>query len=184
MRTMKAFVSGQLNEKVRIRAAYDQLAKAGIEVTHDWTTTDNIGDYSANAREAGYRAKLDVQGVIEADVYILLTDNQICGKGMYVELGAALALASISGSPAVCIVGPRNHESIFYYHPLARHFADLRSCLKFLQHVMADQLPARGQLVDTSRVASSKFTSRRRKSRPGSLQPRIKGVNGTLDLFQ
>lgn len=151
---MKAFVSGQLEEKDRICAVYAKLAEAGIEITHDWTTTDNITNYSQNAREAGVRAGLDVQGVVDADVYILMTDNQVCGKGMYVELGAALALARISGAPEICIVGPRNHESIFYYHPLARHFSDFDVCLEYLQRIQASVSSSGAQPIGIKRAKS------------------------------
>ena len=130
---MKAFVSGQLAEKEQIRTIYSKLEDMGMEVTHDWTNTDTLENYSKNSKEAGHRAKLDIDGVCHADMYILMTNNQLPGKGMYVELGAALALAQTTGSPEILIVGPKNHESIFYYHPLTKHFADIDSCLRYVR---------------------------------------------------
>lgn len=131
---MKAFVSGQLKEREKIREVFAKLAALGIEVTHDWTTTDDMPkNYAKNAAEAGIRAKRDIDGVRNADFYILMTDNEFLGRGMYVELGAALSLAETRGSPKVYVVGPRNHESIFYYHPLATHFADIDSCLDHIK---------------------------------------------------
>ena len=117
---MKVFVSGQLGEKAAVRRAYGKLRAAGLEVTHDWTRTDNIGDKLLAREESGKRAALDIQGVIEADVYVLLSDNREVGKGMYVELGAALAMKSTTGRPDVFIVGPLNHLSVFYLHPAIR----------------------------------------------------------------
>ncbi len=136
---MKAFVSGQLGEKDRIRNVYARLSEIGIDITHDWTTTDNLGDYSGNLEEVGLRAARDINGVRDADLYILMTDNKERGKGMYVELGAALALAEQRGSPQIFIVGPRNHESIFYYHPLTQHFTDLESCISYIKQVIASK---------------------------------------------
>ena len=77
---MKVFVSGQLGEKRVIRSVFDKLKTMGIEVTHDWTMTDDLGNYTANAEEAGARAALDIQGVLEADLYILMTNNRSRGK--------------------------------------------------------------------------------------------------------
>lgn len=130
---MKIFVSGQLREKEHVRHVYQMLIQRGHEVTHDWTRTDNFrGSYGADKREAGQRAAHDVDGVMKAERYIILTDNSRCGKGMYVELGVALARAR-SGEPIeIAIVGPMNHESIFYYHPLACHFSNIEEYLDHL----------------------------------------------------
>lgn len=105
-----------------------------MQITHDWTRTDDISNgYADNPAEAGKRAKLDIDGVCAADVYILMTNNDSPGKGMYVELGAALALAERTKKPEIYVVGPKNHESIFYYHPRARHFEDIDACLEDIQ---------------------------------------------------
>lgn len=126
---MRAFVSGQLAEKQKIRQVYALLRNVGIAVTHDWTLTDTLVDYRQARPEAGRRAALDIHGVLTSDLYILLSDNEKCGKGMYVELGAALALAERFGSPNVFVVGPMNHESIFYHHPLVNQCATIQECL-------------------------------------------------------
>lgn len=181
---MKVFVSGQLKEKDRIRDVYAQLVDAEIEITHDWTNTDNIGDYATNAREAGVRADLDVRGVLDADAYVLMTDNRHCGKGMYVELGAALALASIKGTLEVCIVGPKNHESIFYYHPLARHFADFDSCLEYLKGIRRQAAGSfRLQPVNAPRPISSGKISASSKARTAPRR-RMRRAKGSGDLFR
>lgn len=39
------------------------------------------------------------------------------GKGMYTELGAALALNMTIGSPVIYLLGAKEHASIFYFHP-------------------------------------------------------------------
>lgn len=136
---MNVFVSGQLNEKRKIRKIFKALLRQGHHITHDWTRTDNLGpDYRSQADEAGRRAQLDINGVAAADLYILITDNLAQGKGMYVELGAALALAVQRGAPEIIVVGPRNHESIFYYHPVARHFETIEDCLAYTKTLGAD----------------------------------------------
>lgn len=129
------FISGQIKEKYRIREVFAQLEAAGHQITHDWTRTDNMPKpYSLAPAEAGLRASKDIQGVLDADVYILMSDNRDSGKGMYVELGAALALATSQAKPIeLYVVGPMNHESIFYYHPLVTHVETVEEVLRLIE---------------------------------------------------
>jgi hypothetical protein len=118
---LKVFVSSQIGEKEEVRKAYAAFTGAGMSITHDWTTTDDIGDKLFRLDEAGRRAKLDIDGVCSSDVYVLLSGNRHVGKGMYVELGAALALHGRESRPEIFVVGPMNHLSIFYLHPAVSH---------------------------------------------------------------
>jgi hypothetical protein len=131
---MKVFVSGQILEKERIREVYGLLRECGHTITHDWTLTDSMpASYSDSPSEAALRAQKDIEGVLAADAYLIIADNQVAGKGMYVELGTALALASARGQGfPILLVGPMRHESIFYYHPHVRRFAVLSDALHFL----------------------------------------------------
>ena len=130
---VRVFVSGQIGEKERIRDVFEYLRAVGWRVTHDWTRTDDIGDLLQSPEEAGRRAAADIQGVLDADVYLLISDNKEAGKGMYVELGAALALAEKHGSPDVYVAGPMNHPSIFYLHPRVRSFPDVAGVVADVQ---------------------------------------------------
>lgn len=120
----KVFVSGQVDDVDCVRKVYKKLELAGFTVTHDWTTSDVIlsGREAKlnNTKEAGLRAEKDINGVVDADVYILLSDNEKVGKGMYAELGAALALNKRSGRPDIYIVGSLKHLSVFYLHPAVK----------------------------------------------------------------
>ncbi len=133
MNTTKVFVSAQIDEKDAARRAFAEFRAAGMTITHDWTTTDAIGDMRARCAEAGRRAQLDIDGVVGCDVYVLLSDNKCVGKGMYVELGAALALkATVRPELRVCVVGPMNHSSIFYLHPDVEHYGSVAELLTSL----------------------------------------------------
>jgi hypothetical protein len=135
---MKIFVSGQIDEKEEINSIYKKLQDAGHEVTHDWTKTDDIGDKLTNQKEAGLRAAKDITGVVEADVYILVSNNSKPGKGMYVELGAALALNEAVGKPQIITIGSRNHLSIFYLHPAVCHLDTIEDVLQKLSTKRTD----------------------------------------------
>lgn len=47
---------------------------------------------------------------------VLVVASEHDGRGMLVELGAALARAR-SGDLKHVVVGPIRHESVFYFHP-------------------------------------------------------------------
>lgn len=117
----RIFVSGQLDDVNCVKDAYKRLLEAGHSITHDWTESDVfLSSKEAkleNKEEAGLRARKDLDGVIVCDVYILLSNNEKAGKGMYVELGAALALKEVTGKPEIYVVGEMNHMSVFYLHP-------------------------------------------------------------------
>lgn len=121
---MKIFVSGQITDLDNVRSVQKRLIEAGHEITHDWTRNETgdkmLGDNEAklaDVQETGRRAKLDIKGVVDCDAYVVCTDNAKVGKGMYAELGAALALNVTNGRPKVYLVGSMNHMTVFYFHP-------------------------------------------------------------------
>ncbi|HSX42502.1 MAG TPA: hypothetical protein VLF59_00265 [Candidatus Saccharimonadales bacterium] len=126
---MKIFVSGQIQDVEAVHDIQQKLIRAGHSITHDWTQNEtgnntmlaSDADKLKDIDETARRAKLDIQGVIACDAFVLCTDNQHVGKGMYAELGAALALAVSRGTPRVYVVGAQRHMSVFYFHPLAVH---------------------------------------------------------------
>lgn len=120
---MKIFVSGQINDIENVRQVQNALIDAGHTITHDWTRNESGDKMLAgreaklqNTQESARRAKLDIDGVLDADAYIICTDNERLGRGMYVELGAAIALLERTGNPRIFLIGEMNHLSIFYLH--------------------------------------------------------------------
>lgn len=132
----KVFVSGQIGDTGRVREAYIKLKDAGFTITHDWTSTDTFlggrEDKLKNREEAGMRAAKDIDGVLDSNIYILISDNEEVGKGMYVELGAALALNKKFGKPDIYIVGALNHLSVFYLYPAVKLRESMEEVIKEL----------------------------------------------------
>lgn len=155
---MRVFVSGQIEEKKSVAASYRKFLNCGWSITHDWTRTDEIGDKRANRGEAARRAEADVNGVLDCDVYVLLSNNQRVGKGMYVELGAALASRALTGRPRICVVGPMNHLSIFYLHPEVMHLPDVESVIDEMSRGSVSALPRR-RVDGTADATSSRVAS-------------------------
>jgi hypothetical protein len=136
---MKIFVSGQIDDIANVRSVQSKLVAAGHTITHDWTrneTGDKMlakpEDKLRDIQETGRRAELDINGVVDCDAYVICTDNEKVGKGMYVELGAALALQATTNKPKIFLLGNMNHMSVFYFHPSVIHLATLDELVKEL----------------------------------------------------
>lgn len=130
---MKVFVSGQIGEKENIQSIYKRLEAEGFEITHDWTRTDDLAIEDKASTEAGIRAYKDIEGVCNAEAYLIVTDNEKRGKGMYVELGAALALVQTGRNLSIYLVGSNNHPSIFYNHPAVQYCESLDECIMHMK---------------------------------------------------
>lgn len=133
---MEVFVSGQITDLDNVRAVQDALLEAGHTITHDWTRNETGDQMLAgrqakldNPEEAARRAVADMEGVIECDAYVICTDNENMGKGMYVELGGAIALHETQNRPAIYMLGKMAHMSIFYLHPAVTHLGSTKELI-------------------------------------------------------
>jgi hypothetical protein len=136
---MKIFVSGQIEDIEYVRKVQAEFINAGHEITHDWTTNETgakmLGSREAkleNLYESRKRATNDINGVVDSEVYVICTDNEKVGKGMYVEIGAALGLNAKFNVPRIYLVGAMNHMSIFYLHPAVIKVDKVSDILKSL----------------------------------------------------
>ncbi len=130
---MKFFISGQIEDIPAVREIMKRVTDTGHVITHDWTTSDIMlsGDNKFNdLTETGRRAQADIQGVLDCDVYVLCSDNQKAGKGMYVELGAALGRVQAGEDIRLYVIGGLNHSSIFYLHPVVRRVDTIEEVLE------------------------------------------------------
>lgn len=136
---MKIFVSGQIEDIEYVRKVQNEFVKAGHEITHDWTTNETGAQMLSsreakleNLEESKKRATNDINGVVNSDVYVICTNNEKVGKGMYVEIGAALGLNAKFDSPKIFLLGPLNHMTIFYLHPAVQYVDSVDDILKLL----------------------------------------------------
>lgn len=62
-------------------------------------------------------SKSSIQGIIDADVYILFAHTD--GNGVFTEFGAALAMLQARGKPTIYVIGDESLRSsaMFHYHP-------------------------------------------------------------------
>lgn len=93
----------------------DVLRGNSHEITHDWTALPMIKPYRENPERAGEFAQLQIQGIADAEVYIVLAHHD--GTGLFAELGAALAIAQLHRKLRIYGVSREIPEAMFHYHP-------------------------------------------------------------------
>src|SRR5690606_39727082 len=97
----------------RARAAMTALRMAGLRVTVDWTQhhRPTAALSEAEARDAAYE---DVQGIVEADVVLVLSPPAGVRSDAIAELGIAIGLAhGDAGYRRLVVVGSRVESGIF-----------------------------------------------------------------------
>jgi hypothetical protein len=134
---MNIFVSGQIGDVEFVRQTQQAFVENGHTITYDWTSNETgskllAGDDAklAHIEETSRRADLDLQGVLDSDIFVLCTSSEKPGKGLYVELGAALGSFALRGTPKIYTLGKRNHMSIFYFHDSVTHTNSVEKILK------------------------------------------------------
>ena len=134
---MKIYVAGRFTEKemAKVREVMRKLREMGHEITVDWTKHIPIhkDGYSKHLQLAEQYAIEDIKGVIESDVFILLTTDDI-GTGMHVELGAAIASFKLRRKPTIYVVGKHIDKCLFYYHPSVKRRNTIEEVLQEISY--------------------------------------------------
>ncbi len=117
---MKIYVSGPISDTVTVQQVQNAVVAAGHELTLDWSVDVSFADGYASQQERSARmAQEAMDAVIAADA-VLVVASRHDGRGMFVELGAALTRAGRGELDHLVIVGEVHHESVFYFHPLVQ----------------------------------------------------------------
>jgi len=113
----KVYVAARFHLKERVRSLYEKLKRKGYEISFDWTLHKWIIPYEKNVELARQYSEENIEGVANSDIFILLTDEERGGTGMYVELGVAILSYKLFGKPKIYVVGEDNSYALFYFHP-------------------------------------------------------------------
>lgn len=73
---MKVYVAAKFSNKERVRGVYALLQSAGHIITHDWTNNLQATPFSLNPDFTAKYAREDINAVLAAEVFILLTSNE------------------------------------------------------------------------------------------------------------
>jgi hypothetical protein len=115
---VRIYVAGPLAAVETVQAVQSAVVAAGHELTLDWSRGSDVtfDDYGSLPAVSAELAAAGLDAVLTADA-VLVVASEHDGRGMFVELGAALARARNGDLKHVVVVGPIRHESVFYYHP-------------------------------------------------------------------
>lgn len=92
---MKIYVAGPLADVETVQAVQDAVVAAGHELALDWSRGNDVtfvGGYASRPDVSAGLAADDLNAVLAADA-VLVVASEHDGRGMFVELGAALARA-------------------------------------------------------------------------------------------
>lgn len=124
---MKIYVASKFENVEEVREAFRLLRAAGHEITHDWTvesvgtrTGPELKEFLENCAHA------DFMGVTDADILLLI--NHPLGKGMWVEMGMALAFRI-----PILAVFPERSDNIFMHLPEVAHFDSIQQAINSLR---------------------------------------------------
>ena len=120
---VRFFVSGKIVDEKKAKDVMKLLRSAGHEITFDWTTIGHLRPYDENSDLSRDAAIKECEGVLSADVLIVLAHEK--GIGMYVELGIALG----AGIP-VRVIADQESRTMFFHHPLVKRVKDIEEIVK------------------------------------------------------
>ena len=126
---MKIYVSGPVSDTRTVGHVQDAVLAAGHQLTLDWSADVSFHQgYASQVERSALMAQEELDAVMAADA-VLIVASRHDGRGMFVELGAALARASRGELHHVVLIGEIHHESVFYFHPLVQRVAAVEDWL-------------------------------------------------------
>lgn len=135
---MKIYVSAKFDDKERVKKVYDLLQQAGHTITHEWIHNKAAFPFSEHKEFTARCATEDIQGVLDADVFILLSNAQP-SMGSSAELGAALASCITFKKPSIFVVGPHFDTNFAFYHPTVTLVESVEQVLQAINIFMLDK---------------------------------------------
>jgi hypothetical protein len=130
---MKIYVSGPVSDTATVMRVQNAVVAAGHELTLDWSADVSFAEgYASQAELSSQMAQAELAAVLAADA-VLVVASKHDGRGMFVELGAALTRASRGELDHVVLLGEIHHESVFYFHSLVQRVPGVEDWLAQVQ---------------------------------------------------
>ena len=128
---MKIYVSAKFSDKERVKDVYTHLKALGHTITHEWVHNKQSFPFDVDPEFTSKCAAEDFNGVLAADVFILLS-NAEHSMGASGELGAAIGAFVTSGKPNVYVVGPHFNTNFCFWHPVVRRIETFEEVIREL----------------------------------------------------
>lgn len=134
------YVAGKFDDRDEIHKKINAFREDGYKITHDWTQVEGLGDSSSSDNQSPYHAHVDLEGVKNANMVVMIMDDfKYAYRGSFTELGAALALHK-----RVLLYNPHHAEkdpkkqsysmsNVFYWHPYIIHFTEWDKLVAYLK---------------------------------------------------
>lgn len=119
---MRVYVAGSLSDVIAVRAAQSAVVAAGHELVLDWTRGLDADPLPGSGWPAAV-AEQDLAAVMAADAVLVLPGSGD-GRGLFAELGAALARAVRGEGIRIGAMGDLE-QSVFLRHPLVERVDDV-----------------------------------------------------------
>ena len=140
--SMKFYIAARFDNKDKVKDIYNKLKEKGHEVHTDWTVHPPFYPYSSDPALCEKFSEEDIKGAMGCDVFVLLADEHSNGnpnghnhgRGMFIELGAAMASLIEKGKPKVYVIGPDNDKCIFHFHKCVTRFDTIEEVLEKLEN--------------------------------------------------
>ncbi len=130
---MRIYVAGPVADTVTVQQVQDVVLAAGHELTLDWSADVSFAEgFASQIKRSARMAMEELDAVIAADA-VLVVASQCDGRGMFVELGVALARATRGDLDHIVLIGEIHHESVFYFHPLVQRVPTVEDWLAQLK---------------------------------------------------
>lgn len=114
---MKIYVAGPVADAATVQAVQAHVLAAGHTLTMDWSADLSfVEHFESRLDRSAHMAGEMLEAVMAAHAVLVVASEQD-GRGMFVELGVALARASRGELQHVVLIGDIHHESVFYFHP-------------------------------------------------------------------
>lgn len=120
---LSIYLSAKWESREDARALGERLEQHGYRITHKWWY------FHGSDRE---QAVADLDGVRSAEILVVLLEPNRQYKGVWVELGAALALAR-----PVVVMGDGQYQTPFLLHPRVLRVCDEDQLLDVLEWLEA-----------------------------------------------
>lgn len=115
------YIAAPFQNRDDARKKRDFLVGKGHVVTSRWIDTPFQGDDTLTPEQRVAEARMDLEDISRADVFVVLTDPRPIGVGHHVEFGYALAIGL-----EMVVIGPS--KSIF--HDLATRYETWEEALE------------------------------------------------------
>lgn len=127
---MKFYIAGKWQDRGNAKYVMQQIESMGHQVTCDWTHHDfDKGGVVASTIKLSNIAMEDFAGVNECEVYVAILVNPYEYKGLWVEMGLAMAWEKV-----IWTVGHYGDSCIFMNHPTISHkFDDIAELLNYIK---------------------------------------------------